>query len=174
MDSYSFYKSLYDRELNRRKDLDTAISLPITILTIIVAANSYMLKTENIIYSLSSLKFKHAVLASLFIALFISAFYIMRSSNNLFKGFAYKNFALIKDIIAYETAIKEYNSNVTNDKAIDFKEVILLKIAEFTDSHIIFNDKRSRDLYFARTYLIISLLLTSVNFLILTLNYIRI
>ena len=44
MDSYSFYKSLYDRELNRRKDLDTAISLPITVITVIVVANSYTLK----------------------------------------------------------------------------------------------------------------------------------
>ena len=40
MNSYLFYKSIYDRELRRRIDLDNSINIPITILTLVVGLNS--------------------------------------------------------------------------------------------------------------------------------------
>jgi hypothetical protein len=173
VDSYSFYKSLYDRELNRRKDLDTSIGLPITILTVIVASNTYILKGQKIIQFEELLQVKYIIIFLTFIALFISVFYIMKSSNNLFKGFAYKNFALLKDIRVFEEDINTYNSQVDESKAIDFQQKVIEKLIVFADSHIIFNDRRSIDLYNARLFLIISFILTGINFIILTLNYIK-
>lgn len=173
MDSYSFYKSLYDRELNRRKDLDTSIGLLITILTVIIASNTYILKGQKAILLLNLLQIKYVVVILTFIALFIAVFYIMRASNNLFKGFAYKNFALLKDIKVYEEQIKTYNNQVDESKAIDFQDKIIEKLIDFTDSHIIFNDKRSSDIRYVRIFLIISFILTGTNFIILTLNYIK-
>ncbi|NOW95817.1 hypothetical protein [Mucilaginibacter sp. SG564] len=173
MDSYSFYKSLYDRELTRRINLDNAISLPITVLTIIVASNSYALKDQSIIYNVTDFKPRHLILVVLLIVLFMAIFYIMRSFNNLFKGFAYKNFAYVSDIVKYEKQIEEYNNTVTNERKIDFSQIIILKLAGLTDDHIIFNDKRSKDLQKARTYLIVSLILTALNFIPLIINYIR-
>lgn len=173
MDSYSFYKSLYDRELARRINLDNAISLPITVLTIIVASNSYALKDQSIVYNVSDFKPQYLILVSLFITLLMAIFYIMRSFNNLFKGFAYKNFAYVSDIVKYEKRIEEYNNIVTDEGKIDFGQTVISKLAELTDDHIIFNDKRSKDLQKARTYLIISLILTSLNFIPLIIKYIR-
>lgn len=174
MDSYTFYKSLYDRELNRRKDLDTAIGLPITILTVIVAMNTYLLKGQKVILLANLLQLKYIIICLTFITLFISVFYIMRSANNLLKGFAYSNFALLKDIRIYEAEINAYNNKVSEDKKIDYQKIIIDKLAGFADSHIIFNDRRSRDLYNARIFLIISFILTGANFITLTLNYIKI
>jgi len=173
MESYSFYKSLYDRELNRRKDLDSAIGLPITILTVIVASNTYILKGQKMIPLLEVCEIKYVIAILTFISLFFSIFYIMRSSNNLFKGFAYKNFALLNDIRIFEEEIGKYNKIVSDDKYINFENIIIKKLTEFADSHIIFNDSRSKDLLSARKYLIIALLLTGTNFLILTFNYIK-
>src|SRR5690606_33561157 len=44
MDKYNFYKSLYDRELNRRNDLDASINLPLTIIGILITTNAYLAK----------------------------------------------------------------------------------------------------------------------------------
>lgn len=173
MDSYSFYKSLYDRELNRRKDLDGAIGLPITILTVIVASNTYILKGQKALNLIEMCETKYIIVILTFISLFFSIFYIMRSSNNLFKGFAYKNFALLKDIKLYEDEINNYNKLVSEEKGINFENYVINKLSEFADSHIIFNDQRSKDIHTARKCLIISLILTGANFLILTLNYIK-
>lgn len=40
MNAYLFYKSIYDRELKRRIDLDNSINIPITILTLVVGLNT--------------------------------------------------------------------------------------------------------------------------------------
>ncbi|QIL38090.1 hypothetical protein G7074_01625 [Pedobacter sp. HDW13] len=173
MDSYSFYKSLYDRELTRRTNLDNAVSLPVTILTIIVAANSYTVKDEKDIHNWSELAFKHLLLLSIGIVLVIAIFYIMRSFNNHFKGFAYRNFAYIGDIVKYEKQINEYNELPNVSDKIKFDDSIITKLADLTDDHIIFNDKRSKDLQKARTYLVISLILTAINYILLILNHIK-
>lgn len=173
MESFSFYKSLYDRELNRRTNLDNAVSLPVTVLTIIVAANSYTIKDEPDIHTFSELSFKHFLLLFIGISLIIAVFYIMRSFNNHFKGFAYRNFAYIRDIVKFEKQIGDYNALPTTIDKIKFDDSIISKLAELTDDHIIFNDKRSKDLQKARTFLVLSLILTAINYILLILNHIK-
>lgn len=173
MDSLSFYKSLYDRELSRRTSLDNAVSLPVTVLTIIVAANSYAVKDESDIHKLSELTFKHLLLFSIGISLIIAVFFIMRSFNNHFKGFAYRNFAYITDIVKYEKQVIEFNDLPTTNNKVNFDDSIISKLSELTDDHIIFNDKRSRDLQKARTFLVLSLILTAINYIVLILNHIK-
>jgi len=173
MESFSFYKSLYDRELSRRTNLDNAVSLPVTVLTIIVAANSYTVKDETDIYKFSELSFKHFLLLFIGISLIIAVFFIMRSFNNHFKGFAYRNFAYITEIVKFEKQVSDYNNLPTTTNKVNFDDSIISKLAELTDDHIIFNDKRSRDLQKARTYLVLSLVLTAINYILLILNHIK-
>lgn len=180
MDSYSFYKSLYDRELNRRLSLDNAISMPITALTLVVALNSYIFKEQIIakqviIATLCEVKLKHFILFLTIATILITIFYLIRSSNNLFKGFAYRNFAYVSDILKFENEIRQYNNlAIDESNKIEFADTIIKKLAELTDDHIIFNDKRSKDIHWAKTSLVISLSLTAINYIILTLNYIKI
>ena len=104
---------MYDRELNRRKDLDAAINLPITILTILVAANSYLISKEEG----NSAAMDFFVLSEYFISFFLlflhfllSIFYLIRSYNNLFKGFGYRNLGLTTEIRNFEiNEIPKYN-----------------------------------------------------------------
>lgn len=99
MDSYQFYKSIYDRELNRRKDLDAAINLPITILTILVAANSYLISKTDVIHQKSIILASNIILTLIIISFLVSTFFLTRSYNNLFKGFG----SCIEAIIYKET-----------------------------------------------------------------------
>ncbi len=98
----------------------------------------------------------------------------MRSSNNFFKGFAYRNLGLTSAIRKYESVdLANYNNQVSDDSKISFENIIIDKLTSITDDHIIFNDKRSRDLYLARTFLILCILFTSVNFIIFSIKYLK-
>lgn len=172
MDSYQFYKSLYDRELNRRKDLDAAINLPITILTILVAANSYLLGKEESIHQKCLIVISNILLAFLLISFLVSIFYLIRSYNNLFKGFGYRNLGLTTEIRNYEiNDIPKYNAQVGDTEKLDFEKIIIEKLTQYTDDHITFNDKRSLDLHRAKTFIIVTLILTGIKFLLIALNY---
>lgn len=174
MDSYQLYKSFYDRELNRRKDLDSAINIPLTILSIIVAANTYIIKQRGLTERFNQELIQDLLLAFIFIGLGISIFFLTRSYNNLFKGFAYRNLGFTSEIRKYETVdISKYNKQVVETAKLSFENVIIDKITQITDNHIAFNDKRSHDIYLAKTFLIISVMLTALNFLIVTIKYIN-
>src|ERR1043166_1462619 len=151
MDSYQFYKSLYDRELNRRKDLDAAINLPITILTILVAANSYLIGKSDAGQGGSTIVISIIILALILASFLISLFFLTRSYNNLFKGFGYRNLGLTKEIRDFELKeIPKFNNQVDDDRKLNFENIIIDKLTHLTDDHIIFNDKRSLDLYKAK------------------------
>ena len=175
MDSYQFYKAIYDRELSRRKDLDSAINLPLTILSIIVAANSYIVKALDSIENSLQVRIQNYLIILIFIGLGISIFYLTRSYNNLFKGFAYKNLGLTTEIRKYEKIdMANYNIKVDEKDKLVFEDIIISKLTSITDDHILFNDKRSLDLYRARTFIIVSIMLTAINFLIIAFKYIKI
>jgi hypothetical protein len=172
MDKFQFYKSLYDRELNRRHYLDSAINLPITVLTILFAANSYLIGIED---GLSHSCWATIILPLLFLSFSISIFYLIRSYNNFLKGFNYKNFGYSAKIRDYEiNEIVKYNAQVNEDDQLIFEDVIINRLTEYTDSHIKFNDKRSLDLHYAKNYIILTLILTLVKFLFITSKYIAI
>ncbi len=169
MDSFQFYKSLYDRELNRRKDLDSSINLPITILTILVGANSYLLEKTKCIQC-SFFKLSDNVLnVVIFILFTIAVFFLVRSYNNLFKGFGYRNIGYSKEIRDFEIfGIPKYNSQVDESSKINFEIELIKKLTEIIDDHIQFNDRRSLDIYRAKTFIIILLVATVLRFLLLT------
>jgi hypothetical protein len=173
MDSYQFYKSIYDRELTRRKDLDSAINLPLTILSILVAANSYLIKQVNF-RDKSYLGIIGVIVSILIFGTFaITIFFLTQSYNNFFKGFAYRNLGLTTDIRNYEIEISKYNNKIKEQEKIIFENVLINKITSITDNHIILNDKRMYSLYVARTFIIVSMILTAVNFILITFKNIK-
>lgn len=168
MESYGFYKSIYDRELSRRKDLDADINLPLTILSILFAANSYLIKEEKFsgTYWLTHIEF--FLLISVYVSVVVAIIFLIKSYNNFFKGFAYPNLGLMTEVRKYEKQVIDYNSKVFENK-ISFEDVVISKINGFTDDHIIFNDVRQRDIYNAKTSIVIALIITSLNFILI--NY---
>lgn len=174
METYQFYKSIYDRELNRRKDLDAAINLPMTLLSIIVAANSYLVKESDWTNSFSQTCVEKILIPLTAMGLGASIFYLTKSYNNFFKGFAYRNLGLTTEIRKYENALEKYNQNVDEEKRIKFENVVVDKLTTIIDGHIVFNDRRSHDLYSAKTFLIICIMLTILSSIVFSLKFLRI
>jgi len=169
MESYNFYKSIYDRELNRRMDLDKSINIPITILTLIIGLNSIYTDEslfQNFFCEFGTVKIMILIIG---ITLFISTFFLIKSYNNLFKGFAYRNLALTKKIREFETKqIPEYNAQVNVEDKLTFETELIERLIVVTDNHTVFNDRRSLDLYRAKTFIIVSLILTGIQLIIVT------
>ncbi|WP_299284611.1 hypothetical protein [uncultured Mucilaginibacter sp.] len=172
MESYQFYKSIYDRELSRRKDLDADINLPITILSVLFAANSYLIKEGKFDDKYWTAHVEFILLTAVYISITITIVFLIKSYNNFFKGFAYKNMGLMTEVRKYEEQVVEYNLKVVENK-ISFEDVVINKIVNFTDNHIIFNDVRHRDIYKAKTSLVITMIITAFNFILVTFKYLE-
>ena len=173
MDSYQLYKSVYDRELNRRNDLDAAINLPITILTVLVAANSYLIRKPEAVHFFGIIVLSNILLALILVSFLVSVFFLTRSYSNLFKGFGYRNLGLTAEIRNFElNEIPKFNDQVDEKRKLNFEKIIIDKLTKLTDDHIMFNDKRSLDLYKAKTFIIVTLILTGIKFLLIAFKYI--
>lgn len=166
MKSYDFYKSKYDRELNRRNFLDTsAINTPIAGNTIVVGILSYILSQHNfIIWNLFSITVLSLVILTTVTTL-ISLFYIFLSYNNLLKGHKYLNFGLLEDFRKVENYFLAVNESENK-----FEQDIIDKIIKYSDNHTVINDKRGNDLFISRKFIIIGVIICVLNLIILTIN----
>ena len=167
MNSYDFYKSKLDRELNRRNYLDTAINNPIAGITIVVGIVSYILSENNFFdwESIDVIILSIVVLSS--ISIVISLFYIFSSYNNLIKGHDYLNYGFLEDYRKVERYYLNLNSEEHKDK---FENDIIEKIIRYSDNHTLINDTRAKRLYRAKNFIIIGFTLSLINLIILTFN----
>jgi hypothetical protein len=150
-------------------DIDKSINIPITILTLIIGLNS--IYTDRAFFEdfFCKLEIVQVMIITIGITILISAFFLIKSYNNLFKGFAYRNLALTKDIREFETKqIPDYNSQVNEEDKLTFETELIERLIKVTDNHTTFNDQRSLDLYRAKTFLIVSLILTGIQLVIVT------
>ena len=168
MDNYSFYKSLYDRELNRRIHFDNAINLPVTILTLIVGLNYYYLINIGIKDFKSVLFWDYSGFLLVCLLFLFSLFYLIKSYNNLFRGFSYKNLAKPSEIASYKVELDIYNDQV--EEKVFFETVIIKRLNQVSDNHILINDQRSIDLYRSKTFIIFTLIISGLNIFILTIK----
>jgi hypothetical protein len=174
MDKFDFYKGIYERELNRRKDLDSLVNLPLSLLTILISGNMYLLQNTEKPEGLRSISFEHFIFFSISAMIVIGIFYLTRSYNNLFRGFKYETIALAGKIRNFEVfVIEDYNSKVTDTDKIDFENEVIEQYVQLAEKKAIINNKRSLDLYRAKTFAIIALIMTILNSLILTLKYLN-
>jgi hypothetical protein len=158
MDDTSLYKSFYDRELSRRNDLDNSINIPIGVITVLVGLIYYIFSNINIICSLWVYVFYISVsIPSLLIL--VSIYYLVKSYNNLFKGFEYHNFPTTLELRKYQLELVDYNSKVVPEDQFSFSQYIIERYVSYTDNHININDKRALDLYKSKTYLIGAMLI---------------
>src|SRR5690606_33676172 len=93
-------KSMYDREWDKRNQLDSAISLPITILSILVAILLFLIQKFTNVLDLQCVTAFSAITMTgilfVFFSLSISIYWLVGSFNNFFNGFDYRNFGSIR------------------------------------------------------------------------------
>lgn len=168
MNNYSLYKSLYDRELNRRIQFDNSINLPVTILTLIVGLNFYYLKNIGIKNINGILFWDYSGILLIFLLFLISLYFLIKSYNNLFRGFSYRNLAKPSEIEDFRLELVGYNIEVA--EKVSFESVMIKRLNQVTDNHILINDQRSIDLYRCKTFIILTLMTSGINIIILTIK----
>lgn len=170
MNSYDFYKSLFDRELKRRNQIDRGINLPLTLLTVIIAINSYSLKHLELSSVCELISFNGLFILVIGIMYTVSMFILIKSYNNLFKGFDYANLAKPSEIRNFETIeIDKFNQNelIKESEKIDFENELIKQLNKATDKNILINDDRSLNLYFSKTFSILTIILSGLNSLVI-------
>lgn len=170
MNDLQFYKSIYDRELNRRKKLDDSISIPIGIISLLIGLVSFYYTSDEYKLIIEDSVFALILIGITIILLTLSIFFLVKSYNNFLRGFSYPNISLLKSVRDFQKVeIPEYNKLVTKEKQIDFEEELIDKLISITDSNTVINDSRSKSLYRAKTFIILSLItlfITSIFLLI--------
>ena len=171
MEILNFYKGLYERELNRRKDLDSLVNLPLSLLTILISGNMFLLQKTNKPIDLHSITIEHFIFFIISVMILIGIFFLTKSYNNLFRGFKYENFALASEIRKFELTLTSYNAKVDEICKINFDQELIDRYVQLSEKKAVINNKRSLDLYRAKTFAIIALIMTILNSVILTLKY---
>lgn len=157
MDRLSFYKSIFEREQNRRSELNNAINLPVTMITGLVALFYFLTKkieTDN--HSCMNIIAMIGLLLG-FIAFLVCIWFLAASFNNFVGGFNYMELPKTKELFEYDKQIEKYNSTVESEKKQNFDEYLLGKYVEYSDNFVEINDKRSKNLYYAKSLLVVVL-----------------
>ncbi|KGO95177.1 hypothetical protein [Flavobacterium subsaxonicum] len=170
MDSHDLYKNKFNRELDRRNQLDNAINAPVLGITIVITLNSYLIEKIGFKADNHMITTQLIFLSIISITIIFSLFFLFLSYNNLFKGFNYKNFGLLQEYRNYEKELEAYNITHSSENSQTFEQNIVNKIIELADNHTHINDKRALNLYRSKTFTIFSLIITVVFLGIFAIN----
>lgn len=154
MDDVTLYKEIYTHELSRKKDLNNAISTPLTIIVLLFGATFYLYNNLQIISIIPVFHLFHGILILTFITLVCSIFCLTICFNKILKGFRYPNFPYAHEILEYEEKCKAHDG--------EFNKYLTNKYIFYADTYQKINDKRASALYYARVFIVISLFLIIV------------
>jgi len=158
MNDLAFYKSIYDRELNRRKSLDDSISIPIGIISLLIGLVSFYYTSAEYKAIIDHSKTALILLGITIVLLTLSIVFLVKSYNNFLRGFSYPNISLLKEVRNFQKVeIPKYNEQVEKEKHIDFEEDLTDKLIAVADRNTQINDSRAIYLYRAKTFIILSL-----------------
>ncbi len=158
MNDLEFYKSVYDRELNRRKSLDDSTSVPIGIISLLIGLISFYYTTAEYKIIIDNNRIALILLGITILLLTISIIFLVKSYNNFLRGFNYPNVSLLKEVRHFQKVeIPKFNKQVGKEKQIDFEEDLTEKLITIADRNTEINDSRSIYLYRAKTFIILSL-----------------
>ena len=169
MNYFDFYKSLYNRELQRRFDLDNALNIPIGLIAILIASASYII--SNIKECLNSGLFWIVIILTLIavICIIIAIVFLSLSYNRMFRGFRYKNFETSSQWRDFQKQVESHNIQYPEDH-MDFDDEFIKKLNIYTDSHSEINNKRQKNLREAKSFIILSLIFLLVALIIVVLK----
>ena len=98
----------------------------------------------------------------------LDLFQINNSINNFYKGFKYRNIGNYKELREYQNKVIDYNGRINDPKKnIYFETKIIDKFVDIAENHCTINDKRSYDLYIAKTMILFTIATTLLNYIIL-------
>lgn len=160
INDFDFYKSIYDRELKRRVDLDGLVTQPMTASTLTFALLYFIVDKSGFgidsVFAVILIIF----LCLAFIAWGVGIYYIALASNNFLRGFDYKEPPFVDELYEYQQKYTEdEDSNIAKLKYKNFRDYIVQKFVSCSNSYMRYNDKRSLFLRNSKSAIIITLFL---------------
>jgi hypothetical protein len=166
--TFEFYKYIYDRELNRRGKLDDAINPIIGAISLFVALLSFFFTNKEYSRTIDCNVSIWVLISLVLLSVAISILFLVKSYNNYLIGFNYPNIAYLHSVRNFETiAIPEYNSKVDASKHIKFEDDLIDRMVAITDENIRINDRRAFSLYLAKTFIILAMAFLFITVLII-------
>ena len=150
INTLDFYKELYFKENERKKEFDNFVNLPILIYTTIVAVNLFVLEkftteastTEFINYLLKLL------VAITLLSIGYSIFWLLKSFVKFPKSYIYDEIANPMEIFDYELNLREEQDNLENAELL-MNNYLKKTFMDCANSNFLINQKRSD--YYAKS-----------------------
>lgn len=162
----TFYKEILDRERVRRKDLDSAVSQPITVCSILIAL-LYFLYNNSKTAELDLFKtILLGIICIAFTGFLLCLFFLARSYNNLIWGFEYEELPSTDVIREYQKGIATYSAAHGAEHAKAFDEYLIRNYVKCAANHIKLNDLRSLQLFHAKRALIAAIFLAIIGIIL--------
>jgi len=159
-----FYQDLYRLELERREQLNGALSLPVGLLTLLGGLLVIMLKESSWIGGAAQVVFLILVGAAT-VSLLASAVQLARS----FWGYSFQYLAKSKDLLQWHSKLvshfREFGSPDTQpelEAEREFETRAIGRLAEATSFNATQNDRRSEHLFWANGLVLLTLVLTGL------------
>jgi hypothetical protein len=170
---FEFYKEFYFKELDKRNEINNSLSLPIGIITTLVAGLLYLITNFDYYF--------HIVLSVLFIGsilvastfLIISIYHLVKSYSDFPKGYDYVILPDTNQIDKYEKELKKYyadNKQVDISKE-EAREYVLSEMIKNTGENQKNNKRKGKFRYKCENNLIYSLILICLTLVFFGVNY---
>lgn len=168
MENFEFYKGLFDKEQDRKSEIENSVNISVGILTIIVATVYFLVRDTFANFQL----IEKILLVLNALSVSLSVVYLSKSFNNLFKGFRYENLPNTKELRDYQIKLheKHQKSGYGHEK---FESYLLENYVEMTDINFKINRTRLNNLYLGKTFMILSIALTIGMGIVLIINNIK-
>ncbi|WP_312089217.1 hypothetical protein [Chryseobacterium sp.] len=170
IDSIEYYKEMYYKELERKKDFESLLTTPLLVYSFIVTIN-YFLVSELIV----SHKFSVDLIVLIFMGLIgflsiISIVFLLLFYDNFLSSYTYLEISNPLDILKMENDLKEEQESYKFAE-LHFIEKLKEKYAEYAGHNMKINVKRLDFFSLCKCFLILSLLMTIINALYIFYNY---
>ena len=173
MNSFDFYKGLYDNAVSRRFDLDNALNIPVGLIVILLTLMAFIISSLNFSKNITVNWIIIGFLLISLILLLRAIFFLSKSYTDFFKNYRYLNLPFSYYLRKYQLDLESYNSKMKDEKdKIDFENQLIEQLNQFTDNHIITNEYRAKTLAKAKAAIVLSVFpLLIASILVITIKY---
>lgn len=170
IDSIDYYREMYYKELDRKKDFETLLTTPLLTYSFIVTMNYFLISgiVKNVGLQLNFWIYFFAGLIGL--ALITSIIFLLLFYDNFLGSFNYWEIGNPKEILKMENDFKE-EQKTYEFAEIHFKEKLKNLYAEYAGYNMKLNVKRLEFFSLCKLFLILSVLFTIINTLYVLFNY---
>lgn len=180
IDLREFYKDYYDKTLERKNEINNSLSVPIGIITALIAALFYALTTFDFQLSwVISVVFTLLSLIAVFL-LSSSVYYLIRALSDFHDGYDYAYLDNANALNEYYESLIRYYISLPGNPAANSTEQAKIKFSDHVTQNLIYciiinhsnNNSKSQHRYKCYKYIIYSIVTFSFVFIVFYVNFV--